>query len=272
MHRLPTLFAVLALGAAASLVFAGEGSSKGTALPTLYVTYSAKCTFTITSDSGGAVTSIPYGTYQVQVTTPGSFSGVDLAGITDFTACKGAAAFQLTGPGVNVATTLNDGDASQDVLNATFQASSTYAAQDNNQPSATHTTFTTTATAVGATSTTTTPTTTTSTGTKTTPTSSAKVVGTITATVTAAGNVTLTYKKKIVTSLTPGAYTLSVVDKSKKAGFTIQGGGKKTVVTTAAFVGKKPATITLKTGQWFAFGVAKGAKYGFVVAGGGLYG
>jgi hypothetical protein len=266
--------AALALAALASFVFAGVGSSRESALPTLYVAYTSKCTFTISNDSGGAVTSIPYGTYQVQVTTPGSFSGVDLSGITDFTACKGAAAFQLTGPGVNVQTTLNDGDASQDVLSATFQASSTYVAQDNNQASVTRTTFTTTATAVGAASTATGSTTTTasSTGTKTTPTTGAKVLGTINGTVTAAGNVTLTYKKKTVTSLVPGAYTLSVVDRSTKAGFTIQGGGKKTAVTTAAYKGTKSAKITLKTGQWFAYGLAKGSKYGFVVAGGGLYG
>ena len=86
-----------ALLAVSLLAFAGVASSQA-ATPTLYVAYTLKCTFTITDDSGKTVTSIPAGAYQVQVTTPGSFGGMDLSGISDMTACKGAAAFQLTGP------------------------------------------------------------------------------------------------------------------------------------------------------------------------------
>ena len=137
-----------ALLAVSLLAFAGVASSQA-ALPTLYVAYTLKCTFTITDDSGKTVTSIPAGTYQVQVTTPGSFGGMDLSGISDMTACQGAADFQITGPGVNLHTSLNDGDGSQDVLPATFQPNSTYVAQDNNQASVTRTSFTTTAAAAG---------------------------------------------------------------------------------------------------------------------------
>ena len=81
--------------------------------------------------------------------TSRSFGGMDLSGISDMTACQGAADFQITGPGVNLHTSLNDGDGSQDVLPATFQPNSTYVAQDNNQASVTRTSFTTTAAAAG---------------------------------------------------------------------------------------------------------------------------
>ncbi len=139
-----------ALLAVSLLAFAGVAGSQA-ATPTLYVAYTLKCTFAITDDSGKTVTSIPAGAYQVQVTTPGSFGGMDLSGISDMTACKGAADFQLTGPGVNLHTSLNDGDGSQDVLQATFQPNATYVAQDNNQASVTRTSFTTTAATGGTT-------------------------------------------------------------------------------------------------------------------------
>src|SRR4051812_48349900 len=80
--------------------------SIGATLPTLYVKYAINCTFTITNDNGGSVTSIAPGTYQVDVTSPLDFATIDMTGITDFTACRGFARFQLTGPGVSLATTI----------------------------------------------------------------------------------------------------------------------------------------------------------------------
>ena len=89
------------------------------------------CTFTITDDDGKRVTSIAPGTYQISVTTPVVFSAVDLSGINDFTACKSFAQFELTGPGVNVFTTLQDGDEDKDIFKETFLANSTYTARDS---------------------------------------------------------------------------------------------------------------------------------------------
>src|SRR5438874_12250756 len=83
-----------------------------TALPTLYVHYAMNCTFTLVDDSGKAVSSIAPGSYQVAVSTPVGFAGEYVSSSTDMTACRGFVQFQLTGPGVNLQTTLDDGDAS----------------------------------------------------------------------------------------------------------------------------------------------------------------
>ena len=235
--------------------------------------YTLKCTFTITDDSGKTVTSIPAGAYQVQVTTPGSFGGMDLSGISDMTACKGAADFQLTGPGVNLTTSLNDGDGSQDVLQATFQPNATYVAQDNNQASVTRTSFTTTAATGGSSGGSTGGSTSSGGGTSTTKgTTPTTLTGTLTGTVTAAGKATLTYKHKSLTTLAPGLYKVTIADKSKKVGFIVQmTHGTTTTVSTGPGVGTKTVTINLKAGQWF-FYTAKGTpKSGFIVAAG-LYG
>src|SRR5579884_269074 len=106
--RTPALLAVAAMLAGITAV---PGSAARAALPTLYVAYTMNCTFTITDDSGAKVTSIPPGSYQVQVTSPVAFGGVDLSGTNDMTACKGSVQFHLTGPGVSISTTLEDGDA-----------------------------------------------------------------------------------------------------------------------------------------------------------------
>ena len=45
-------------------------------------------------------------------------------------ACKGSVHFQLTGPGVSLSTTLDDGDNDQALLQGIFQPSGTYVAQD----------------------------------------------------------------------------------------------------------------------------------------------
>jgi hypothetical protein len=270
-HISKSLTALLVGGAFA---FATLGVAQA-AVPTLYVTYALKCTFTMTDDSGKTVTSIPAGAYQVQVSTPGSFGGMDLSGISDLTACMGAADFQITGPGVNLHTSLNDGDGSQDVLQATFQPNASYVAVDNNNP-VTRTTFTTTAASAGAGSTGSTggtssggATTTTKTATPATP---ATLKGTLTGAVTAAGKATLTYKHKALTTLAPGLYKVTVNDKSKKVGLILQmQHGKTTTVSTGPGVGTKTVTVNLKAGQWF-FYTAKGAtKSGFIVSAG-LYG
>src|SRR4051812_34834386 len=111
--------------------------------PSLYFKYALNCTFTVTDDNGKAVSSILPGTYSVVVTSPEAFAGVDLSGKSDLTACKGSVKFQLSGPGVSIATTLDDGDGEFDLEPAIFRASSTYTAVDNNQPSLARVSFTT---------------------------------------------------------------------------------------------------------------------------------
>ena len=255
---------------AAALVVAAPGGASRAALPTLYVNYTMSCTFTVTDDTGKTVTSIAPGTWQVAVSTPGSFGGVDLTGKNDMTACKGSIDFKLTGPGVNLETTLNDGDGSYDMLSGNFAPSSTYTAVDNNQPSVARATFTTlasgtaTGTAGGSSSSSSgsssSSTSGTSGGTKTVS------VGTLSGTVGSTGALKLTYKGKSVSTLKPGKYTVTVVDTSTHNGFVLRMNGKSAMtVSPVAFVGKKSIVVDLKTGQWYFAPTSSGKKTYFIV-------
>ena len=101
-------FAVAGVVLAALLAAGARGSAR--ILPTIYVNYAANCTFTITGDSGAAVTTLAAGSYQLLVQTPGDFGTFVYAGGSDMTDCQGMAQFQLSGPGLLYATTLDDGD------------------------------------------------------------------------------------------------------------------------------------------------------------------
>src|SRR4029079_780206 len=54
------------------------------------------------------------------------------------TACRGSAQFQLTGPGVNMTTTLSAGCEADYVTTLTLQPAATYVAQDLNKQTAAH--------------------------------------------------------------------------------------------------------------------------------------
>lgn len=280
-RRCSTLGAALLV---AVLVAVGSASARvstrasASVLPTLYVAYAMNCTFGITDDSGKPVSSIAPGTYQVQITTPVVFADVDLSGTFDMTACKSFVQFQLTGPGVNIATTLQEGDEDYGVFTAAFQPGGTYTAQDNNQPSVARAVFSTTT--VGTAPSPTAPYTSTGTGkgsqqtglvgssANSTTSTSDPLRGTLDATVSPAGKPKLTFKGKVVTTLKAGRYTVSVVDQSKTSGFIIQETRKAS--TTAAgisFVGRRTVTIDLQAGQWFFYPTFIGAKSYFIVTG-----
>jgi hypothetical protein len=277
-HRLyPTIAGAFALMAA--IVPSALARRSDQVLPTLYVNYTMNCTFTITGDSGATVTSIPPGTYQVFITTPMVFADVDLTGITDMTACKSFTQFALTGPGVNLATTLQDGDEDKELDKATFQPASTYVAVDNNQPGVARVSFTTTAS--GSASDVTSPTTSSSSGKgdvqstllgsssgsgSASTAASLPLRGTLVATVSPSGTLKLTYEGKGVTSLKAGRYTVSVSDHSAKGGFIIQGVKQgATTVSGVAFVGKRTKALDLRAGQWFFYPTFVGAKTFFIV-------
>jgi hypothetical protein len=262
---------VIAAALALAAVVAAPGGAAHAALPTMYVNYTMQCTFTITDDSGKAVTTIAPGTWQIAVSTPGSFGGVDLSGKNDMTACKGSIDFKLTGPGVNLETTLNDGDGSYDMLSGTFAPSSTYVAVDGNQPTVARAQFTTAAsgTATGAAGGSGSSGSSTGSGSTGSSTGGASAggtatVGTLSGTVGATGALKLTYKGKTVTTLKPGKYTVTVIDTSTHNGFLLH--GKSTVtVSSVPYVGKKSVVVDLKTGQWYFAPTAKGKKSYFVV-------
>jgi len=259
---------VIAAALALAAVAAAPGGAARAALPTLYVNYTMQCTFTITDDSGKTVTTIAPGTWQIAVSTPGSFGGVDLSGKNDMTACKGSIDFKLTGPGVNLETTLNDGDGSYDMLSGNFAPSSTYVAVDGNQPAVARAQFTTAAsgTATGSAG---------GSGSGSSGSGSAGsaggasaggsvTVGTLSGTVGSTGALKLTFKGKTVTTLKPGKYTVTVVDTSTHNGFLLH--GKSTVtVSSVPYVGKKSLVVDLKTGQWYFAPTTKGKKTFFIV-------
>ena len=280
MSRNTRRFLVLsaALALAMVLVTSGGAATKDAGLPTLYVAYNMNCTFAITNDAGNPIAQIPPGTYQVQITTPIVFADVDLTDdVGTMVACQSFVQFQISGPGVNLATTLQDGDEDYGLIDATFQPGSTYTAVDNNQPSVARLVFTTAASGspviptnpnsgggtgkgstqsalIGSKS---------STSTKTTVVSR----GTLLATVSAAGRLSLTFKGKSVSTLKSGRYTISVTDHSKRSGFLVQETGNTAdTVSTSPFMGKRSVTVTFAKGQWFFYPTFIGAKTYFLVS------
>jgi hypothetical protein len=271
----PTLIAALAV--AAVLVPASSASSRDSGapgLPTLYVKYTMNCTFAIFNDAGQPVTAIAPGNYQIEVSTPIMFklavpggTSSDRIAPNDFTGCKGWVQFQLTGPGVNLFTTLDSGcDAFLLLPVESFKPSSTYTAQDLNQPSVASATFTTLAS-----------------GTPTQPKSPYGVTsgkgttqqslvgsaqktalkGTLTGAITTRGRVTLTNKGKSVSVLKSGRYTFAITDKDAKASFTLEAvnGGLVKDLTQASFVGKHSVTVALSSGRWMYYSNRGKASY-----------
>ena len=245
----------------APLVVAGSlapaAAARPAALPTLYVEYTMNCTFSITDDSGRRVSSIPPGTYQVSIRTPVSFAEVDLSGIFDMTACKGFVQFKLTGPGVDAFDNLGDGDNAFDLLTATFQPSSSYTAQDLNQPSVTRTVFTTASSGsanAGSSSSTSNVGAKGSTQGSLVGSAANPFRGALDATVFKSGKLSLSRNGKTVSFLKSGRWTFAVDDESTRAGFAVQVlHGKSTTVTSAAYTGSHDMTLQLKPGRWFFF-------------------
>jgi hypothetical protein len=253
LRRSAGLIAVAALVAAVLVSSGSAGLRSHAAAPTLYFMYAMNCTFTIVDDSGKQVTSIAPGSYQVDVRTPIQFGTLPIpSSPTDMTACRGVPQFQLTGPGVNLFTTMTAGCEADKVFPETFQPNSTYTAVDLNQPTVAHATFTTLAS-----------------GTPTAPAvtygggkakgelstdivGSLAVLGTLNGSVNAAGKPTLTSGGKIVSKLASGRYKFAISDQDAKAGFKILGptSHAPTALTGVAFRGTRSVTIRLTAGRW----------------------
>jgi len=247
-----------------------SGSAATAALPSLYVTYNLQCHFTMTLDNGAVVGSggaIPYGKYQLVISTPVAFAGG--AGGCDFIN------FGLTGPGINYATQLGEGDETEDLSTQTFTVGSSYTAADRTVAPGTTITFTASSTPVSASSgpptssstSTHKPVATTNSPTKEGSSTSTVVNrGTLVGLVSAGGRVTLTFHGKPVTQITAGRYKVQVVDQSNKDGFTIQQLKQlPTTVTGVSFVGTRTATIVLARGQSLYYPSFTGRKSYFLV-------
>src|SRR5690349_13494664 len=245
------LFLLVVLAAA---LFASGGANTATINPTLYFNYTMGCTFSVVDDSGNPVTSIAPGQYQIDVRTPVPFGTIP-KNFSDMTACKGMPQFQLTGPGVNISTTLTAGCESDESYPATLQPSATYVAVDLNQPTVARASFTTLAS--GTPQKITSPYTNTNLG-KGTPNQSivgsaltAGTKATLAGALTPRCAVMRTMKGKPVTKLAPGKYTFAITEKSTRTSFDrlCPKSPKKQNLTGGAFVGKKSVAVTLTKGR-----------------------
>ena len=229
-------------------------------LPTLYVQYTDQCSFTVVNDAGQPVTSIAPGEYELDVSTPIMFRllapGGPSSNPNDFTGCKGWVQFQMTGPGVNVFTTLDNGCSSDNVIGTwTLQPSSTYTLEDLNQPAVTKMTITTLAGGTPQLPTQSPYDTTSGKGTLSTDLigSSAPIRGTLQGKLAANGNLTLTMKGKPVSKLQSGRYTFAISDRDRNGGVTLQVNVKNveaTQLSGLAFVGTQKTTVPLSAGRW----------------------
>ena len=265
-RRFSILLGVLVVAAAIAVPGAfAAGSSAPVSLPTLYVNYTDQCSFTVVNDAGQPVTSIAPGQYELDVTTPIMFRLLDPGGPSgnpnDFTGCNGWVQFQMTGPGVNVFTTLDNGCSSDDVIGtATFQPSSTYTLDDLNQPAVTKMTITTLAGGTPQLPTTSPYDTTSGKGTLSTDLvgsdlsgSGVPLRGTVEGKLAANGKLTLTLKGKPVSRLQSGRYTFAITDQDKKGGVSLQVNGKNAEaiqLSGQASAGTKKTTVRLSAGRW----------------------
>jgi hypothetical protein len=243
---------------------------------TLYVTFLVTGGFKVVLPDGTPVgtssppgTTIPPGTYELVFDNTSNVKNVD---------------FQLTGPNVSLQEDMGGGEETAVGDYVTFQPSSQYRYHDANNVSApflflqtaasggslggtgagipgSNSTSsggsTSNATVVG-----------TSAGSSSTSGSSAKALyrGTLAGTVATTGSVELKVNGKPVTTLRAGRYTIQVVDRSTKGGFTIQAIKRDPMtITGLTFVGSRKATLTLSAGQWLYYPTFVGKKSYFLV-------
>jgi hypothetical protein len=252
------LVAALALGVGAQSARAAD--------PALYVTFRENHTFTVTLADGtqvgttsGPPTVIPAGKYDLFLDDSAVVSGM---------------VFDLSGPGVKLVEDLFDGEDPSETFTETFLPNSTYTWRDDMRPGLVWV-FTTSqpgsssggssSGSSGA-----------SAGNKSSGKAPSKDIvgsaikaspfrGTLDGTVSSTGKLILTLKGKNVSTLKSGRYTISIVDKTSKSGFTLQAIRKQPVtVTGVAFVGKHSVAIDLKAGQWMFYS-STGKKSYFIV-------
>jgi hypothetical protein len=249
---------VLAGVAAAGLCLSGGAS--GASPLTLNVTFFANDTIAVTLADGtpvgttsGAPTVIPAGYYTVQISGP--------MGLPD-----GLPYFQLTGPGVDLLSNLNEGGVDSARDQVTFLTSSTYSWTDDAIPGVVHT-FVTSAEVGGAA-----PATAVSPK-KGAPTQEQDIVGsaavptrgTLTATVSATGRPNVQQDGAPAADLLAGTYRIAVTDRSRRAGLVVaKSGDEARSLSGVRYVGKRSVSVKLTPGRWtFASGAG---RYSVVVS------
>jgi hypothetical protein len=242
-----------ALAATAALAASAPAASLAGELE---ATYEMNCSFTLTKD-GRPLGTLEPGEYTVVVTTPVPFANPDQQpGIVYLPICDGAARFSLTGPGVNLHSTVGDGNQVRAQYTVTLQPNATYTAADDKGPGLGRAVFSTSAATQDATPA---PTATTGTGTRTGGAGPSPSPEKLDVSATPKGAVRLVLGGKPVVRVHPGVYTLVLVDRSPKAGYVLRGpGGKVVHVTTARFTGRASKRVQLTAGRWLLLlGTAK---------------
>jgi hypothetical protein len=243
----------VALGlAAAAAIASGSARAVVPGIPSIYVTYSPSCTFTMTVDGGATVTAtsppgptLPPGQYQIQVLMENPAAGYSC----------GTPVFTLTGPGVNSTTTFPQESILDNHVLPALRPSSTYVAEDENAPVATHVYFTTAAS--GSSTSLLSPastTTTTRSGSTQTDIVGSGVLpdrGRLAAAVGPGSHAALKLGGRSVTALKAGKYEIGIVDASGTAGFWLERpGGKRLSLTGVRFRGHETRSIALTSGRW----------------------
>lgn len=242
--RVIAVLGVVCLFAAFALVAQGRTSAP----LTLRVTFSTNGSIAVTlpngtpvGSTGGSPTVIPAGFYIVDMNGPGG--------------CAAMPHFDLKGPGTQIHDNLNEGESDHVEYNANLLPNSTYVWSSDAVPGVVHT-FVTSSDVVG-----TAPprpasglTSSNHTTVKSTDFVGSAILpfrGTLTASVTPAGKLTLAYKGQSIAKLKAGRYTISVTDKSTTIGFVVQKLRHATMsITGRSFVGKQSAKVELTAGKW----------------------
>jgi hypothetical protein len=242
---------LLALGALVAGLLAGlvpVAQARRTASLTLSVAFFADGTINVTLPDGtpvgttsGAPTVIPAGAYTVVMSGPGG--------------CVILPLFTLKGPGATIVSDMNGGEVDAATYNAYLSPNSTFTWRaDRGTAAVTHTFVTSgtvagTAGATGGSSGTTTvakPTSEDIVGSDVVP-----FRGTLTAVLTPAGKLTVSFHGRTVAGLKAGQYHVAVTDESSRSGLSLAKGAATPLRLTAApFVGKHTATLQLTPGRW----------------------
>ena len=230
------------------LVVAPSAMGRSTANPVLRVNYQLDGTMTVTLADGtpvgtrtGAPTVIPAGYYTVLMFGPGG--------------CANIPYFTLKGPGENIVDNMDGGELSMNQYNAYFVPNSTYTWHSDVDTTAVFA-FATNGTVLGAPP----------------PVPGPKGIssdnhgtaqsenplgsqvlpfrGTITASVSTSGKVTLSFNGKGISGLKAGSYKIAVTDQSTSNGLLLQKIKRTVSVTGLKFVGRHTGKVNLTTGRW----------------------
>jgi len=196
---------------------------------------------TLAPVTSGVPTVIPAGAYTVVMSGPGG--------------CVILPLFTLRGPGATIVSDMNGGEVDAATYNAYLAPNSTFTWRADRGVAAIAHTFVTSGTVAGTAGTTDG---TSGTTTVAKPTSEdivgSDVVpfrGTLTAVLTPAGKLTLSFHGRGVAGLKAGRYHVAVTDESSRSGLSLERGAAASLSLTAApFVGKHTATLQLTPGRW----------------------